>query len=90
MRLAAAATSAGSDSASAVPGMVGTPAATAVRFFVAVSYFGVDAFVALTLNEVRGTGADIFEDFTEKREQSLRLRDGRLLAALREWKNVFR
>lgn len=37
----------------------GIPAATAVRFLVAVSYFGVDAFVALTLNEVRGTGAAV-------------------------------
>ncbi|MFM8972996.1 MAG: MFS transporter, partial [Actinomycetota bacterium] len=37
----------------------GTPAATAVRFLVASSYFGVDAFVALTLNEVRGTGAAV-------------------------------
>lgn len=37
----------------------GAPAATAVRFLVAASYFGVDAFVALTLNEVRGTSAAV-------------------------------
>lgn len=37
----------------------GTPAATAVRFIVATAYFGVDAFVALTLNEVRGTSAAV-------------------------------
>ena len=37
----------------------GAPAAVAVRFLVAAAYFGVDAFVALTLDEVRGNPAAV-------------------------------
>ena len=37
----------------------GAPAAVAVRLLVAGTYFGVDAFVALTLDELRGNSAAV-------------------------------